>query len=857
MKITQNKIVVKIVMALVPGLLAYIGAIGQVTTISGVITDKVTKETLPYVSVAVVGGLAGTGTSADEDGRYTIKLQPGQSKLRFSYVGYLSVDLEVKPGEDRTIDIQMDVDPAMMEEVVVVAKRRYRNRDNPAVQLIRKVIEHKPENRMEAQDYVQYEQYEKISLALSNLSDKFRNRRIFKNYQFLFEQQDSTDIGGRNVLPAYLHEKLSDVYFRRTPHKKKQYVRAEKRAEFDEKFIDNEGLSDYFNRLYEDIDIYDNNISLATNLFLSPTAGTSPTFYKFFITDTVKTEEPWLIELSFVPRNKTDMLFSGKLYITHDGKYAVKSAYLTVSDEINLNFLRGMEASLTYEADGGGRYYLDRSELSMEFALTNRGGGMLGRRLVDYADYRVGIAQPDSIYAGPAEEIAYQEDKRFDEDFWAAARHMPLEKRELNIYKNVDTLQTIPSFRRFMDITTLLLAGYKSFGPVEVGPVNTFYSFNPVEGFRLRFGGRTTPEMSKRFYAETYAAYGFRDQKWKYFLSGTYSFNNKSIYHFPQHYLRVSYQKDTKIPGQELQFVQEDNFLLSFKRGDNHRWLYNDIYRVEYQHELNNHFSYGVELTKWRQQPAGILTYQHADANGNLVNHPELNTTEMTVRLRYAPYEQFYQSKLYRVPIENKYPIFTLNYTAGLKGFLDGEYDYHRVSGGVFKRVYLSQLGYADVNVEGAYVFGEGLPFPVLTIHRANQTYAYQLNSYNLMNFLEFVSDHHASVNIQYYMNGFLFNKVPLLKRLKLREVFSFKGIWGGLRDENNPAFNSNVFRFQHNDEGVPISYSLQREPYIEASAGVANIFKLFRVDLVKRFTYLDNPGVPEWGIRARFKLDF
>src|SRR5690606_13169520 len=328
MKITQNKIVVKIVMALVPGLLAYIGAIGQVTTISGVITDKVTKETLPYVSVAVVGGLAGTGTSADEDGRYTIKLQPGQSKLRFSYVGYLSVDLEVKPGEDRTIDIQMDVDPAMMEEVVVVAKRRYRNRDNPAVQRLRKVIEHKPESRMEAQDYVQYEQYEKISLALSNLSDKFRNRRIFKNYQFLFEQQDSTDIGGRNVLPAYLHEKLSDVYFRRTPHKKKQYVRAEKRAEFDEKFIDNEELSDYFNWLYEDIDIYDNNISLATNLFLSPTAGTSPTFYKFFITDTVKTEEPWLIELSFVPRNKTDMLFSGKLYITHDGKYAVKSAYL-------------------------------------------------------------------------------------------------------------------------------------------------------------------------------------------------------------------------------------------------------------------------------------------------------------------------------------------------------------------------------------------------------------------------------------------------------------------------------------------------------------------------------------------------
>ncbi|MBK1440049.1 carboxypeptidase-like regulatory domain-containing protein [Parapedobacter sp. ISTM3] len=843
---------------LMGAILLITAAYGQVTTISGVITDKVTKETLPYVSVSVVGGLVGTGTSANEDGRYEIKLPQGYTKLRFSYIGYLPVDVDVTSREDQTINVALDVDPTMMEEVVVVGKRgRYRNRDNPAVQLIRKVIENKAENRMEAQDYVQYEQYEKISLALSNLSDKFRNRRIFRNYQFLFEEQDTTAIGGKNMLPAYMHEKISQVYFRRSPYKKKQYVTAEKRAEFDEKFIDNEGLNDYFNRLYEDIDIYDNNISLATNLFLSPTAGTSPTFYKFFITDTIKTEEPWLVELSFVPRNRTDMLFSGRLYITHDGKYAVKRAELTVSDEINLNFVRGMEATLIYEPDGQGRYYLDRSELGMEFSLTNRGGGVYGKRTVDYADYRVGLVQPDSMYTGPTEEIAYEEGKRFEEDFWIAARHMPLENRELNIYKNVDTLQTIPSFRRFMDITTLLLAGYKSFGPVEVGPVNTFYSFNPVEGFRLRVGGRTTTDLSKRFYAETYAAYGFRDEKWKYFLSGTYSFNNKSIYHFPQHYLRASYQKDTKIPGQELQFVQEDNFLLSFKRGDNHRWLYNDIYRLEYQHELNNHFSYGVEFTKWRQLPAGILSYQHVDGTGNLVNHPELNTTEVTVRLRYAPYEQFYQSKLYRIPIENKYPIFSLNYTAGIKGFLDGEYDYHKVTGGIFKRVYLSQLGYADVNVEGTYIVGDGLPFPVLTIHRANQTYAYQLNSYNLMNFLEFVSDHHAALNVQYYMNGFLFNKIPLLKRLKLREVFSFKGIWGGLRDENNPAYNANIFRFQQNQDGIPISYTLHREPYIEASAGVANIFKLFRVDLVKRFTYLNNPDVPEWGVRARFKLDF
>lgn len=829
---------------------------GQSTTIKGVIKDKVTGETLPYVSIAVVGSPG--GTSADEDGKYSITVTGQYNTIRYSYIGYMSVDMNFEPGKTQTINVEMDVDASMMEEIVVVGKRqRYRNRDNPAVQLIRKVIENKDKNRLEGQDYVQYEQYEKISFALSNLSDKFKNRRIFKDYQFLFKEQDSTEVGGKFTLPAYMQEKLSKVYFRSSPRKYKQYVLADKRAEFDSKFIDNEGLNEYFNRLYENINIYDNNISLATNLLLSPIANTSPTFYKFFITDTIKTQDPWLVELSFVPRNSTDLLFTGRLYITLDGNYAVQQAYLTVNKDINLNFMREMEAQLEFQKDENGRYYLETSTLDMEFALTEKGSGMYGRRIVNYKDYQVGIRQPDSLYRGPSEQIVYNVEKAADEDFWSDARHMPLEDHELNIYHNVETLQTIPSFRRFMDISTLLLAGYKSFGPVEVGPVNTFYSFNPVEGFRLRVGGRTTPEMSKRFYLETYAAYGFRDTKWKYFLSGTYSLNNKSIYNFPQHYIRASYQKDTKIPGQDLQFVQEDNFLLSFKRGDNHRWLYNDIYRLEYMHELPNNFSYALELTKWKQMPAGILTYQQLDEQGTIQNHAELNSTQISLRLRYAPNEQFYQGKLYRTPVYNQYPIFTLNYAAGIKGFLEGEYDYHNISAGIFKRVYLSQLGFADVNLEGAYTFGDGLPFPLLSIHRANQTYAYQLNSYNLMNFLEFVSDHYAAVNVQYYMNGFLFNKIPLLKRLKLREVFSFKGIWGGLREENNPAYNDYVFRFQQNESGVPITYTLHNTPYIEASAGIANIFKLLRVDVVKRFTHLDNPEVAEWGIRARFRLDF
>lgn len=828
----------------------------QTTTVRGQITDAGTGETLPYVSIFVPGTTI--GTSADVDGKYVLTLNADKTVIRFTYIGYGTIEKTITPGISQVINLKMSVDASLLKEVTVKGKARYRNRENPAVQLIRQVIDHKEENQMASNDYVEYEQYEKISLALSNLSERFKERRIFRNYQFLFTDQDSSAaVGGKTLLPAYMQEKLSQVYFRKKPYTRKQWVKAERKAEFDSKFIDNEGLSKYFNRLYEDINIYNNTVSIATNLFLSPIATNSPTFYKFFIRDTIKTQNPWLIELNFVPRNKTDMLFEGKLYITLDGRFAVQNAYLTINKEINLNFMRDLEARLEFEKSSDGRYHPVKTTLGMEFALGEKGGGIYGQRVVNFKNYAINQSQPDSVYKGPAVEIAAQALEKRGEDYWGTVRHIPLEKLEKNIYRNADTLQTIPSFRRLMDYGTLILAGYKSYGKVEAGPANTFYSFNPIEGFRLRFGGRTTNEFSKRVYFESYAAYGFKDQKWKYFLSGTWSLNNKSVYHFPLHYIRASYQHDTKIPGQELQFVQEDNFLLSFKRGDNNRWLYNDIYKVEYVREMTNRLSYKVGFTRWAQRPAGILRYQRTASEGSFNDVLELNNTELNFELRFAPNEQFYQGKLYRIPIVNKYPVFTLRYNVGLKGVLNGETSYHNLSGNVAKRFYFSQLGYADVNAEGGYVFGGNIPFPLLNIHRANQTYAYQLNSYNLMNFLEFISDHYASISVQYYLNGFLFNKIPLFKKLKLREVVSFRALAGGMRDENNPNRSSSAFRFPVDEQGNTISYTLGKTPYMEASVGVANIFKLLRLDLVRRLNYLNHPGVSEWGIRGRFRFDF
>src|SRR5690606_19718506 len=296
---------------------------------------------------------------------------------------------------------------------------------------------------------------EKVSLGLSNLSEKFKNRKVFKNYQFLFEKEDveAGQNSGGYTLPAYIEERLSQVYTRRRPNTTKQLILAEQRAQFDPKFVDNDGLSAYFNKLYQDIDIYDSNIELVTNQFLSPIAGSAPTFYRFYITDTVKTETPYLVELSFFPRNKADLLFQGKLYITLDGKYAVKRADLSVADGINLNFVRDLDVNLDFEQDDNNRYYLKTSSLGLDFSLTDKGTGIRGNRTVTFDDFQTGIAQPDSVYAGPSVVRVQQEpDATRDEEYWATHRPIALKPNEENIYHNIDTLQLIPSFQRFMDI---------------------------------------------------------------------------------------------------------------------------------------------------------------------------------------------------------------------------------------------------------------------------------------------------------------------------------------------------------------------------------------------------------------------
>lgn len=839
--------------------------LAQRVTIRGKVLNARTNAAVEFSNVLEQGTT--NGTQSDLNGAYALEVLPGTVSLKASFVGYTpDVKTLTVDGSKKVIVLNFRLQPEQksLTEVTVRGKReRYRNKDNPAVALIEKVIAHKARNRKEAYSFYQYNKYEKVEFDLSNISEKFRNRRSLKKFDFVFNYLDTSQVTGKVNLPIYLKEAVSNVFYSRNPEHKKEMVQGEKMTGLGN-YVDNNGIKLYLETLYQDVNVYDNNIMLLSNQFLSPTAQLAPQFYKYVIIDSTTIKGVRCVNLGFSPRNKTDLLFQGTMSVALDSSYAIRKIIMGFSKDINVNFVTDMRLAQEYDFVQDQGLMLTKDELAIEFNLLKKenGMGLFGQRSVSYRDYVLNKPIDPRVFTGLTVDVQQEATTRND-SFWAEARHQPLSSKEQGIYAMVDSVKKVPVFQKFMNTAMFLLEGYKPIGPFEIGPVSTFYSFNPVEGFRLRAGGRTTTTFSDRMAFETYGAYGFRDKRFKYFASATFSLTNHNTYTYPIKHIQVSVQNELKIPGQELQFVQEDNFLLSFKRGPNNRRTYNQVFNIDYLNESKSGLALNINAKRIEQSPAGALTFDQYTADGNTRLIPNVTSTELTVGLRYAPHEQFYQGKNYRVPIVNKYPIFQVRFTSGVK-LLGGQYNFQRLMAYANKRFYVSPIGYTDVTIEGGQTFGR-VPFPLLTIHRANQTYAYQPESYNMMNFLEFVSDHYGAVFADHYFNGFIFNKIPLLKKLKLREVVTFKGLWGGLRPENRPTPDnmagtpdSGLLRLPTDASGQPVSFWLDSRPYMEASVGIANIFKILRVDLIKRLTYLDHPNAPQgYGIRFRMKFDF
>jgi len=819
----------------------------SITTISGVVVDDATGQLLPFIEISFAGSKF--GTTSGKDGRFELSAPGKFSQASFSYVGYQTIIKSIKSGQANVLRVQMHSSETQLKEVSVVSgkKPRYRNKGNPAVELIQLVIDHKPLNRMESTDYLQYNQYERVNLWVVNPPAALLDNRYFKMYKFML---DSTKADGQSkaLLPVFVSEKQFQYYYRRDPSKSIRVLKAQKEMNV-LKFIDTAGFEIILNRIYgNNIDIYENNIFIANKQFLSPIADHSLNYYKFFITDTIITATEKLIELSFTPREKADLLFEGKLLVSMTGDYAVKSCELKINRQANVNFIRSLNVRLDFDQHSGGRYFLTKSDVKADFGiLKKKSVGTLGERTVFYSDYRANTPQDAKFYRGNELQTAVDAN-RPDTAYWLQHRPDTLTAQQAKVYPSIDKLEKMPQFKRATWIASTLSGGYAKWGPVLLGPLGDIYSFGSQEGSRFQFGGRTTPELSKSVYFEGFAGYGTKDRTYKYNLATYFSLNQTAFYRYPNNYLKLGYIYDVGIPGQNFSAIDQQEALASFQSGTTYYWLYNKIVRIDYVKDLENHFSYNIAFRNWNQRPAGALMYQYN--RHSHINVPDLTTSEVDLSFRYAPYEQFTQGSVYRHIIHGRYPIFNISFNHGFKDLLDGAYNYTTVQASIYKRFYLSQLGYADITVLGSYLAGK-VPFPLLNISPANQSITYDPDAYNQMTYLEFVSDHYAGINITQGFNGFFLNKVPLIKHLKLREFLSAKVLFGGVRDENNPHYTANLYRLPASIGGANGTYPLGDRPYIEAGLGIGNILKFIRIDGIKRFNYLDHPGAPRYSIKV------
>ena len=834
----------------------YSGVVAQTTTVNGTVIDATNLQPVPFANVGLIG--TSLGVTTDDDGIFSFTFEGKKTELLITAVGFATKTVKIQPGLKQTLTIIISDEVSQLQQIVIKSGK-YRNKNNPAVDLIEKVIAHKKYNRLESHDFYSYKKYEKVEMDLANIGDNIKNSKWLRDFKFVFDRTDSTRLQGKRLLPAFIKETASDVFYRKAPEAKKEYTNGIKQSQL-EGLIDADGIGGYLNHLYANVNIYDNSCLLVNKEFLSPLSPLSPTFYRFYIMDTSMIGDKRCINLAFFPRGKTDLTFVGNLYITDDSVYAVRKVKLGLPDNVNINFLNTLTVDQEFEKLPDNTWTLVRDETAIDFGIgdSKKGFGFYGRKVTRLKDFDFTQAKDQTVYAGIQNNIKDEDAAKRDESFWAVARQEPLAASEKGIYETIDSVIKVPKYKSVKKTVGFLFSGFLDANKLEFGPFNTLYSFNPVEGGRLRMGGRTTLGFDKHLRLDAFLAYGTLDKIFKYNGTLSYFLNKDGLNDRIQNIAKVWYTYNTEIPGQVLSNRYEDNFFMSFRRGDGFRMYYKRSFGISYIHEAETGFTYqfGVQNMQWT--PAGSLTFHRVDSTGNLIKIKSSQVTDYFIDLRFAPNEEFFQGKKKRKQIINRYPIYGLHYHYGNGlGATLRDLDYHNLSFDVFKRFYLSPIGKTDVMFEIGRLWGT-VPFPLLINHRANQTLAYLDNSFNMMNSLEFVSDKYVSLNIAHFFDGFFFNKIPLLNKLKWREIITFKTIYGGLDQQNIPGAHQNTFLFPVDKiTGLPTTFTFNHGPYMEASVGIGNIFKVLRVDLVRRLNYLDNPDVSKYAVRFKMRFEF
>jgi len=823
--------------------------------VEGYVRDSVTNEPLPYVTVAIRGTTSGAATN--EKGFYSINSRSDSSTLSVSYIGYETFTAPLKRGRNR-IDIKLKPASYELDEIVIrPGRERYSRRENPAVEFVRKVIERREQNNPLDKDYLSYNTYEQRTFAYDDFDvEKARQNWIYKKVDFIFDYVDSTSVRGRTILPLYNEEIIEDNFYRKSPKAERKKIKAYKRAGLIE-IISEDGIKQFIDEAFKDVDIFQDNVQLCLNRFVSPLSSIGPLYYKYYLLDTVFFEGEQCLDLGFAPFNSESFGFVGHLFVTLDSTYFIKKVELNVPRDINLNFINEMSITQDYIRTEDGTRILTKNDIAMIFSITKKSKGSYARRIALYRNHSFDQPSDMTVFEEKTPVMESEGARRQTDDFWNEAREGSSEIQKTSVEKMMAQLREVPAFYWSEKVINALVNGYvqtsETDSKFEFGPVNTFISGNALEGLRLRTGGGTTVNLSNQMFFDGYLAYGTKDNKFKGDAIFEYSFNKKRSFRkeYPFHYIRAEYKYDINQIGQHYLYTNADNMFMMIKRRENNLLTYMQKGELSYYKEYFRGFGYSVMLRHLTEWATPDVPFSLIKADGEITPDDHYRSTQLEFFIRWAPNEKFYQSRNYRYPITLDAPIITLTHTMARKGVLGSDHNYNRTELGLRKRFWMSPVGYVDIYGQAGQVW-DRVPYPMLLIPNANLSYSIESETFPLMDPMEFINDRFASWEMTYYMNGFLFNRLPLIKKLQLREVLTFRGWYGDLSDKNNPEINGEgLYRLPEN------TYMMGNNPYMEFGVGVENVFKLLRFDYVWRLSYRDHVNVPKSGLRVKMVFSF
>ena len=821
------------------------------------VVDWQTGDSIPYAN-AVYRNLK-LGASSDANGHFSIARKVGE-QLTITAIGYKPRYIKITAHTARELKVTLIADSKQLQGIVVKAKRRhkYSRKDNPAVELMRRVIAAKKQTHLENHDYYQYDKYQKVTMGINNLTPDELEGSMFKKAPWLLDQVETCPYNNKLILPISVDETLTQHLYRKTPRDEKDIVLGQSTKGISKLIQTGEALNTIVKDLFKDINLYDDQIDLLQKRFPSPIGSTAISFYHFYIDDTVYVNQDQCIRLQFMPANQQDFGFRGELYVLNDSSLHVKKCDMQLPANTGVNFVDAMKFQQEFTKLSNGEWALTTDNMIAELKLTDLLQRAIVIRTTGMTNYAFAPIE-DKQFKGKAKIIYDANAKMRDNEFWVAHRTTQLTKSEAGMDSFIKRMASTKHFKWVIFASKALIENFIETGSedkpskFDIGPVNTFISKNLVDGIRLRASARTTAKLNPHWFFEGYYAYGTKSRRSYYDAKVTYSFNKPEYQpiEFPVRTISFESTSDVESPSDKYLKHNKDNIFMTFRPVKVEQMYFVNRQKINFNWETDYGLATSLELRTESNRPTGKLVYEKMD--GTLVD--KLRVSEVSLGFNYRPGQSYVNSKQKRMTVNLDAPEFNVKHTMGIKHFLGGDFNSNLTEVSIYKRFWLGSWGHIDTRVQGGAQWNK-VPFQFLITPPVNTSYFEHQGTFNLMKGLEFLNDRYAQFNLAWDLEGKIFNRIPLIKKLKWREYVAFKGMWGHLTDKNNPYLPQNA-----NDTELykfPVDTRVMtRDPYMEFVVGVHNIFKFLEVDYVRRLTYTHAPGISKNGIRFGFNLVF